>query len=145
MNRVQAPTRFPLMALLAGRAVELRYLGASVIALGADFGCFLAALALGATPVVAAVLAYCVGLQVHWALSTRFVFAPDRVREGAGRRSQHVLFIGSALVGLGVTAVTIAAGEAAGSDPRAAKLVAVGLSFLATFALRRAIVFRPAS
>ncbi len=145
MNRTSALTRFPLTALLAGRAVELRYLGASVVALGADFGCFLGAMALGAAPVVAAVLAYCVGLQVHWALSTRFVFAPDRVREGAGRRGQHALFVGSALVGLGITALTIALGEAAGSDPRFAKLVAVGLSFVATFVLRRAIVFRPAT
>jgi putative flippase GtrA len=144
MNRAPALTRLPLMALLAGRAVELRYFGASVIALGADFGCFLAAMTLGATPVLAAVLAYCVGLQVHWALSTRYVFAPDRVRQGVGRRGQHALFVGSAVVGLGITALTVALGEAAGTDPRAAKLVAVGLSFVVTFALRRAIVFRRA-
>jgi len=143
MNRVPALKRFPLMALLAARAVELRYLAVSVIALAIDFACFLAAIALDAAPVVAAVLGYCIGLQVHWALSTRFVFAPERVREGAGRRGQHALFVGSALVGLGITALTIAVGEAAGGDPRAAKLVAVGLSFIATFALRRAIVFRP--
>ena len=77
-------------------------------------------------------------------LSTRFVFAPDRVRDGAGKRGQHALFVGSALVGLGITTLTIAIGQAAGADPRAAKVIAVGLSFVATFALRRAIVFRRA-
>jgi len=92
---------------------------------------------------LAAVVAYCVGLQVHWALSTRWVFAPERVREGAARRAQFGMFVGSALVGLAITALTVAVGEALGGDPRAAKLVAVGLSFTATFALRRAIVFRP--
>lgn len=142
--RAASLARTPLSAMLARRAVELRYLAASVVALAADFGCFLAAMALGATPVVAAVLAYCLGLQVHWMLSTRFVFARDQVRTGAGRRGQHALFVGSALVGLGITALTITLGEAAGSDPRSAKLIAVGLSFVATFALRRAIVFRAA-
>ena len=55
---------------------------------------------------------------------------------------QFALFVGSALVGLAITALIVAGGEVLGRDPRAAKLIAVGLSFLATFALRRAIVFR---
>ena len=94
---------------------------------------------------LAAVVAYCVGLQVHWGLATRWVFAPEQVREGPARRAQFGMFVGSALVGLAITALTVAVGEALDGDPRVAKLVAVGLSFTATFALRRAIVFRPAA
>lgn len=142
MNRATAISRSPLAALLATRGVELRYLATSVMALVFDLGCFLGAMALGAPPLLAAVVAYCVGLQVHWGLSTRWVFAPEQVREGAARRAQFGMFVGSALVGLAITALTVAVGEALDGDPRAAKLVAVGLSFTATFALRRAIVFR---
>lgn len=143
MNRAGVLARSPLAAAIAARTVELRYLAASVVALGADFACFLGGMALGVAPILAAVVGYCIGLQVHWALSTRFVFAPGSVRTGPDRRAQHALFVGSALVGLAITALTVASGEALGGDPRAAKLVAVGLSFVATYALRRAIVFRP--
>ncbi len=143
MNRAAAIPCSPLAGLLAARGIELRYLATSVLALGFDMGCFLGGLALGAPPLLAAVVAYCVGLQVHWGLSTRWVFAPEQVREGAARRAQFGMFVGSALVGLAITALTVAVSEALGGDPRAAKLVAVGLSFTATFALRRAIVFRP--
>lgn len=145
MIRATALSRSPLAVLLATRGVELRYLATSVMALVFDLGCFLGALALGAPALLAAVLAYCVGLQVHWGLSTRWVFAPEQVREGAARRAQFALFVGSALVGLAITALIVAGGEALGRDPRVAKLIAVGLSFIATFALRRAIVFRRAT
>ena len=145
MIRATALSRSPLAVLLATRGVELRYLATSVMALVFDLGCFLGALALGAPALLAAVLAYCVGLQVHWGLSTRWVFAPEQVREGVARRAQFALFVGSALVGLAITALIVAGGEALGRDPRVAKLIAVGLSFIATFALRRAIVFRRAT
>lgn len=145
MTRATAMARSPLATLLATRGLELRYLATSVMALGFDLGCFLGALALGAPPLPAAVVAYCVGLRVHWGLSTRWVFAPEQVREGPARRAQFALFVGSALVGLAITALIVAGGEALEHDPRAAKLIAVGLSFIATFALRRVIVFRRAT
>ena len=48
----------------------------------------------------------------------------------------------SALVGLGLTTAIVWAGDASGFDPRLAKLVAIGVSFTATWLLRSRVVFR---
>ena len=63
--------------------------------------------------------------------------------KGAGRGRQKLLFIGSALVGLALTTLIVAVGEHAGIDPRLAKIVAVGTSFVATYLLRKVVVFAP--
>ncbi len=130
----------PLSRLLA--ATYVRYLGASVVALAADGGSYLVALEAGVAPVVAAVLGYTIGIFVHWLLSSRLVFASG-ARDFAHRRNrQRSLFVGSALIGLALTGAVVAITTQLGLDPRLAKLVAIVVSFQATYFLRKMVVFR---
>ena len=123
----------------------LRYLGASVIALGADMGSFLTLLAIGAAPGPAAAAAYSLGIVVHWLLSSRTVFAQGVARRGPERTRQKAMFVISALIGLALTTATVTTGAALSLDPRLAKLAAIGLSFTVTWLLREKLVFRSAS
>lgn len=120
----------------------LRYLLASVGALAVDMGTFLALLALGLWPASASALSYGLGIGAHWLMSSRAVFTGRVAARGQGRNRQKALFVGSALVGLALTTAIVWAGDAAGFDPRAAKLVAVAVSFAATWLLRSRVVFR---
>lgn len=123
-------------------AIFLRYLLASVAALGVDVGTFLALLSLGAVPVVASAVGYALGIIAHWLLSSRTVFVDSVAARGPGRTRQKALFVSSALLGLGLTTVIVGSGSAAGIDPRLAKLVAVAVAFTTTWLLREKVVFR---
>ncbi|NBC37026.1 GtrA family protein [Novosphingobium sp. FSY-8] len=120
----------------------LRYLGASVVALGADMGCFLGLLRLGLAAAGASALGYGVGIIVHWLVTSRAVYADQVAMQGAQRHRQKLLFVASALVGLGITTGMVGLAAMAGFDPRMAKLAAIGTSFVATWALRHHVVFR---
>src|SRR4249919_3448472 len=124
------------------QALLVRYLGASVIALGCDFACFLLLLQLGLDPAPASALGYSVGIVVHWLVSSRKVFVDGVASGGRARTRQKALFVGSALAGLAVTTGVVAAASALGLDPRLAKLVAVAASFTVTWLLRDSVVFR---
>lgn len=123
------------------RAAPSRYLAASVVALGFDMGCFLALLATGTPAAPASVLAYSLGIGVHWFISSRAVFTAGVAERGPARTRQKALFVASALVGLALTAGVVGLGSALGLDPRLAKIAAVGVSFVATWLLRARIVF----
>jgi len=119
-----------------------RYLLASVGALAVDVGSFLALMALGVLAAPASALGYSLGILAHWLFSSRAVFQ-DRVAEAGNERSkQKALFVISALVGLALTTAIVGLGDWSGIDPRAAKLVAIGVSFFATWVIRAKIVFR---
>lgn len=91
---------------------------------------------------LAAALGYAIGTLVHWLISSRFVF-PDRLSEpGLKRSGQQAMFIASALLGLGLTTLIVSSADAAGLDPRIAKLFAMGLSFLTVWLVRLTWVFR---
>lgn len=129
-------TRFAMHSAYA------RYIGVSGAALGLDIGCFLVLLRADVPPVAASSLGYCVGLALHWLLSSRLVFAATSAARGSARRtSQKALFVVSALVGLAITTAIVALGTSLGLDPRLAKLAAVALAFQATWLIRRSIVF----
>ncbi len=119
----------------------LRYLLASVGALAVDVGCFLAAMSSGITPAAASAFGYCAGIVAHWLLSSRTVFT-DMVGRGRRRTRQKVLFVISALLGLGATTLIVGGGDALSIDPRLAKLVAIVVSFALTWLIRSRIVFR---
>jgi len=123
------------------RLVYFRYIVASAGALGVDMAVFIGALALGSEPVTAAATGYLSGLVAHWFMSSRAVFAGQLADKGAQRRQQQGLFLGSALVGLGITMGIVGLGHALGADPRLAKLAAIAISFQVTYLLRRKIVF----
>ena len=124
------------------QATLLRYGLASVGALAVDTGLFLALLALGLTGVAASVLGYSAGIAAHWLLSSRAVFTDGLAPSGAARIRQKGLFIGSALIGLALTTLIVAAVTALHGDARLGKLVAIGASFTVTWLLRRHLVFR---
>jgi len=120
----------------------VRYGAASIGALAVDMGLFLALLSLGVVPAAASAFGYCAGIAAHWLLSSRAVFAGRVAERGRARLRQKGLFVGSALVGLGITTAIVWAGDAAGFDPRLAKLLAIAVSFTITWLLRSRMVFR---
>ena len=122
--------------------VLVRYILASVGALAVDMGTFLALLSASVPPVAASALGYAAGIVVHWLLSSRKVFADHVASGGMERTRQKAMFVISALIGLGVTMLIVGATSSAGLDPRAAKLVAIVVSFAVTWLLRKRVVFR---
>ncbi|HEX8256000.1 MAG TPA: GtrA family protein [Allosphingosinicella sp.] len=123
------------------RITYLRYIVASAGALGVDMALFLAAMAMGLTPFIAAGLGYVAGIGAHWLLSSRAVFVGHVAERGRPRLQQQGLFLASAVVGLAITMGIVGLGNALALDPRLAKLAAIGISFQATYLLRRNLVF----
>ena len=121
--------------------IYLRYVVASAGALGLDMAIFMAALAFGTGAMGAAAAGYASGIGAHWLLSSRAVFTGSLAQKGKARRQQQALFLASALVGLTLTTAIVGIGSLMGADPRLAKLVAIGVSFQATYLLRRKVVF----
>jgi putative flippase GtrA len=123
------------------QALFLRYVGASVFALAADMGLFLLLLAAAMPAAAASAVSYTVGIGAHWLISSRLVFAAGAAPSGPERWRQKFMFLLSAFVGLALTVAIVAGGDAAGLDPRLAKLLAIAVSFVATYILRKTIVF----
>ena len=123
----------------------LRYLAASALALGVDMGSFLLLLRLNMPAAPAAAAGYSLGIVVHWLLSSRAVFSQGVAASGPQRTWQKAMFVGSALFGLAITTVVVGTASTLGTDPRIAKLVAVVVSFAATWLLRERVIFRTRS
>lgn len=119
----------------------LRYVGASAIARAGDMGLFLAFLAAGWLPAAASAASYAAGIVIHWLISSRLVFVEGARTTGIDRVRQKGLFLGSAFAGLAITVAIVAAGDAGGIDARLSKLAAIGVSFVATYVLRKTLVF----
>lgn len=121
----------------------LRYVAVSVGALATDMGVFLALLEAGLPSISASAIGYSIGILAHWILSSRKVFQ-DRVSDKgtAARTQQKAMFLASALLGLLLTVAIVGAGTALGLDPRLAKIIAILISFLLTYALRNIVIFR---
>ena len=120
----------------------LRYIFASVGALAVDVGAFLALMAAGVAAAPASAIGYSLGILAHWLMSSRAVFQDTVAQGGMARTRQKALFVISALIGLALTTAIVGVGDYAGGDPRVAKLVAIGVSFMATWLIRSRIVFR---
>ena len=120
----------------------IRYGLASIGALAVDMGMFLALLSAGMWAASASAIGYCGGIVAHWLMSSRAVFIGNVATGRTARTRQKALFVGSALVGLAVTFGIVWSGEAAGLDPRIAKLIAILVSFAITWLLRSRVVFR---
>jgi putative flippase GtrA len=132
--------------VLAGRllrATYLRYIAASAVALGADLCLFLVLLRAHVPAMVAAGAGYCLGVGVHWLLSSRTVFAESLAERGLARHRQGIMFACSALAGLGATMAVTGIGAALHLDPRLARLAAVAVAFQLVWLLRRRWVFAP--
>ena len=118
-----------------------RYLAASVVALAFDVALFSTLDALGIDPTAASALGYCAGIIVHWVVSSNLVFT-GKTREGAALHIQRFLFAGSASVGLAITVAIVELLGRADVHAIAAKAVAVGVSFITVYAMRKWGVFR---
>ena len=118
-----------------------RYLLASVTALAFDVALFSTLVALGTDPTIASAVGYCAGIVVHWTVSANVVFT-GKTRAGAALHIQRALFAGSALVGLAITVATVELLDRFGFHAITAKGVAVGVSFVAVYAMRKWGVFR---
>ena len=117
-----------------------RYLIASATALGCDLLVYAVLLRLQCMPPVAGALGYAAGMIAHYVLSAGWVF-PDL---GQRRRTLPTFakFIATGVYGLGLTTAAIWMLTGAGlCGAYAAKVVAVAISYVAVFALRRAYVF----
>lgn len=128
-------------AQLAWRILYARYLLTSAIALGADLTIFLLSVQMKMPAVLASVAGYVFGLGVHWLLSSRLVFVREPAATVSKLIRQKALFIASALGGLVITAAIVKCGIEWRIDPSYAKLIAIIISFQATYFLRRTIVF----
>lgn len=133
------------LALKARNRRFVQYFTASLGALAVDAGSFLAFLQLGLGGAGSSVLSYGLGILFHWLVSSRAVFL-DRVAAGGRQRTrQKALFVMSALVGMAITVSIVGGIEWSGGDPRIAKAVAIVVSFLATYWLRKRVVFAQAA
>ena len=126
----------------AADIVILRYLVASVLALALDMATFLTLLRLGTEPALAATAGYSLGIVAHWLMSSRAVFTDGLAARGPDRTRQLVLFVMTALLGVGLTSGIVGAADLLGIDPRIGKLVAIAVSFTVNWLLRRGVVFR---
>jgi putative flippase GtrA len=121
----------------------IRYVIVSVGALAIDMGVFLALLKTGMASAIAAAAGYSVGIAAHWMLSSRKVFQNRISERGTRERTQQkAMFVVSALLGLVVTMSIVGVGDALGLDPRIAKVLAIGISFMLTYLLRNVVIFR---
>ncbi len=128
--------------MLVGRVPPyLRYIAVSAAALAVDMAAFLLLIGVDALPALASGLSYLIGMVAHWFLSSRLVFGSFLAQSGAPRGRQQGLFFASALAGLSITMAIVGTGDWIGIDPRIAKIVAVAISFNATYLIRRKIVF----
>jgi putative flippase GtrA len=118
-----------------------RYLAASIIALAFDVALFASLVALGIDPTIASAAGYCAGIVIHWLVSANIVFV-GKTRDGTALQVQRALFAGSALVGLGITVATVEILCRLGTHPIPSKGVAIGISFVAVYAMRKWGVFR---
>ena len=118
-----------------------RYLAASVIALAFDVALFSSLVAMAINPTIASAAGYGIGIVIHWMVSANIVFT-GKTRDGTALQIQRALFAGSALVGLGITVSTVEILGRFGLDPLASKAVAIGISFVAVYAMRKWGVFR---
>lgn len=130
-----------MIALIGRVPPYLRYIAVSGAALAVDIAVFLMLIAVDMTPAIASGFSYLTGMVAHWFLSSRLVFGAYLAQPGAARGKQQGLFLVSALAGLTLTMVIVGIGDGMGLDPRLAKLVAVAVSFNATYLMRRKIVF----
>lgn len=145
MSTASAPMHFsarPARALAPGLAKlggeSARYLVASVVALAVDVAAYTLLVQAGVVPSGAGAAGYLVGLLVHYRLSAAWVFP------GADRRMVPTLakFVASGLIGLVTTAAIIAALTMSGlAGAFVAKAIAVAVSFVAVFLIRRIYVF----
>ncbi len=126
---------------LLNRFSITRYLIASVISLAFDVSLFMVLVAFAFEASWASAAGYTAGILIHWLISSSFVF-PGKTREGSALHLQRLSFIGTAILGLGITVGIVSWLTGIGVVPVAAKGAAVFVSFFAVYLTRKYGVFR---
>lgn len=116
-----------------------RYTVVSGLALILDFTVYLLLAAGGMKVALAGAVGYACGLALHYLLSVRYVFDPRATNKAQTRLLAE--FALSGFAGMVITALVIALTVDLGMPLLPAKMLAVGVSFLVVFALRRSVVF----
>jgi len=129
----------PLVVL--NRFSITRYLLASIVSLAFDVALFMVLVAFMFDPGISSAVGYSAGIVVHWLISSSFVF-PGKTRDGTALQLQRLGFIGTAILGLGITVSTVSWLTDMGALPVVAKGVAVFISFFAVYLTRKYGVFR---
>jgi putative flippase GtrA len=118
----------------------LLYAAVSALALAVDVAILYLATARFAMPsYIAAALAYAIGLAVHYVLSVRHVFTYRRM--AAQRRTEVMVYALTGLVGILLSAGIVHAGDLLGQSLAVSKLVAIAVSFIAVFMIRKITLF----
>jgi putative flippase GtrA len=148
MTLIAAGDAIPAMTTTLTRGAGLvpqlsRYSAASVVALATDLSAYTMLCTLSVKAPLAGVVGYSIGMIVHYALSSKFVFDGTVSKKATSRRLME--FAASGLLGLLFTwaVIDVLTGYFAVSAI-VAKGTAVVISFLAVFVIRRRIVFAAA-
>ncbi|MEN9856284.1 MAG: hypothetical protein RL186_1447 [Pseudomonadota bacterium] len=118
----------------------LTYLGVSVAALLLDVSVYAGAIAFFVDRTSAAALGYSVGMILHYVLSRYVVFASKT--QGKAAALEAITFVLSGLAGLILTSAMVYLSTHflhLGAAP--AKMIAVAVSFISVYAMRRLFVF----
>jgi putative flippase GtrA len=118
-----------------------RYLLASIVSLAFDVALFMVMVALLFDPGWSSAAGYSAGILVHWLISSSFVF-PGKARDGAALQLQRLGFVGTAVLGLGITVSMVSWLTDIGFLPVIAKGAAIFVSFFAVYLTRKYGVFR---
>jgi len=128
-------------AMQLSQVMLTRYLVASVVALAVDVAIFSLLVYGGVAPTIASAAGYIVGIFVHWVISANYVFV-GKTKAGGALHLQRALFAGSAVLGLGITVVSVSLLTELDVLPVIAKGIAVILSFSVVYIARKYGVFR---
>jgi putative flippase GtrA len=118
----------------------LLYAAVSAVALAVDVAILYLATARFAMPsYIAAALAYAIGLAVHYVLSVRYVFTHRRM--ASQRRTEVMVYALTGLVGILLSAGIVHVGDLLDQVLAVSKLVAIAVSFIAVFMIRKITLF----
>jgi putative flippase GtrA len=118
----------------------LLYAAVSALALAVDVAILYFATASFALPsYLAAAFAYAIGLAVHYVLSVRYVFTYRRM--ATQRRTEIMVYALSGLIGILLSAGIVHAGDLLGQSLAVSKLIAIAVSFIAVFMVRKVTLF----
>lgn len=118
----------------------LLYAAVSALALAVDVAILYLATARFAMPgYLAAALAYAIGLAVHYVLSVRYVFTYRRM--ASQRRTEVMVYALTGFVGILLSAGIVHAGDLLDQSLAVSKLVAIAMSFITVFMIRKITLF----
>lgn len=122
----------------------LGYFAASAGALAVDMGGFLLLLETALPAGICAAISYMAGMVINWFLLSRSVFASGTHRSGPARTRQKALFLFTTWGGLIATTGIVSVADLIGADVRLSKGLAVGVSFVLNYLVRKHFIFTAA-